>query len=810
MKLKYKIFSMSVLSVLILIIFTFAIFKLTIFEHIKEYNIKLVENNYEKIDVLMGYEKTNLKTSLSNNGSFYNPDLKFDKSTTEMINFNNEILKYNQINMLIILDDKGEIFDYIDINLTKKQLESIFVNFKENDNYYSENYENFQIISGLTLIDDNLYMVGVLPLNKNYSELKTENRYAVLFLKLLNNETIEKMESILDGKIVVETAKDDSRSISIEKNDLSTIYSSKNYLDIKGELSISIKLYIENEETAHFDEEVNVFIVNFMVLIFIILVIDYFILKSIIFKRMDKINKFIDEVTLKKNSELQININGNDEINLLANSLNNMLYEITQKNKELKETEERYNLMIEATSDGYLDINIENGEIYLSQECIRMLEYQGHQSDMYHYMLSIIHKDYKELIHMKFMEIINGKIDYFEEEYKVVLKNETKWILHKCKIILKDSENRALRFVNVLSDITLRKKNEEKLIFLRYSDSLTGLKNRVAMENIFENVDLTTQNEYSYHIVVCDINGLKLTNNAFGYKEGDKLIKNITRIIVSNCETDDIVSRWAGDEFVILIKNKASVYVTKLMKKINNDINNITDYHFKISLAIGKASLQIDKVKDLNSLMNLAEKRMVRNKLIDSQSSRSEAINSLVSTLHEKSSETEEHTKRIKQLSTLIGEKLGLPHEKIDELKLLSLLHDIGKIGIPETILEKPGKLTEEEWTIMKTHTEIGYRIAKSSEALEHIADEILSHHEKYDGTGYPNGLKEDKIPYLSRIINVVDSFDVMTHPRVYKEARSLEYAISELKRCSGTQFDPKIVEAFLEIIENSDMTEYL
>jgi HD-GYP domain-containing protein (c-di-GMP phosphodiesterase class II) len=113
----------------------------------------------------------------------------------------------------------------------------------------------------------------------------------------------------------------------------------------------------------------------------------------------------------------------------------------------------------------------------------------------------------------------------------------------------------------------------------------------------------------------------------------------------------------------------------------------------------------------------------------------------------------------------------------------------------------KPGKLTSEEWEVMKTHSDIGYRIVKSAPELAHIADEILAHHERYDGTGYPNGLKGESIPLISRIINVVDSFDAITNKRVYKDALSFNYAIEELKKCSGTQFDPIIVEKFIEII---------
>ena len=256
-----------------------------------------------------------------------------------------------------------------------------------------------------------------------------------------------------------------------------------------------------------------------------------------------------------------------------------------------------------------------------------------------------------------------------------------------------------------------------------------------------------------------------------------------------------------GDEFVILVLNKDDNYVGDLIYRIKNKCENEMDFHFKISIAWGHARPD-DENSNTEAVMSLAEKRMYRHKLMEDKSARSTAINALLKTLNEKHSETEEHTMRIKNLSFKLGKRIRLATEKLDELELLSSLHDIGKIGIPEQILMKPSKLTEEEWTIMKTHCDIGYRIASSTPEFAHIANEILAHHERYDGTGYPNGLKGEAIPLLARIINIVDSFDVMTHRRIYKEAFDKNYVREEYKRCAGTQFDPNISKEFIAMLE--------
>lgn len=339
----------------------------------------------------------------------------------------------------------------------------------------------------------------------------------------------------------------------------------------------------------------------------------------------------------------------------------------------------------------------------------------------------------------------------------------------------------------------------EEISFLSYSDKLTGLKNRAHMERMFNALDKNKDDKY--HIIMGDLNGLKLTNDALGHIEGDRLLCLVSKILIESCKGDDIVSRWGGDEFVILVLNKNDNYVDDLVDRIINKCENEMNFHFKISIAWGQAKPD-DENSNAEVVMSLAEKRMYRHKLMENKSARSTAINSLLKTLNEKHSETEEHTMRIKNLSFKLGKRIGLATEKLDELELLSSLHDIGKIGIPEQILMKPAKLTEEEWTIMKTHCDIGYRIASSTPEFAHIANEILAHHEKYDGTGYPNGLVGEAIPLLARIINIVDSFDVMTHRRIYKEAFDKDYVREEYKRCAGTQFDPNISKEFIAMLE--------
>ncbi len=200
-----------------------------------------------------------------------------------------------------------------------------------------------------------------------------------------------------------------------------------------------------------------------------------------------------------------------------------------------------------------------------------------------------------------------------------------------------------------------------------------------------------------------------------------------------------------------------------------NENNRSRSPEINISMGYSTIEEELELVEDA---MKTANEYMRNRKLFSQQSSYSDIISSIMTTVYEKSQETE-NTQNVWQNSTKTGRMLNLMEKDLGELQLLGMLHDIGKIGIDDKILNKPGKLTEEEWVIMKRHPEIGYRIAKASHKLSRIADYILSHHERWDGAGYPKGLKGEDIPLLSRILAVADAYDAMTEDRVYRKAMS-------------------------------------
>ncbi|HSV32332.1 MAG TPA: HD-GYP domain-containing protein [Atribacteraceae bacterium] len=225
--------------------------------------------------------------------------------------------------------------------------------------------------------------------------------------------------------------------------------------------------------------------------------------------------------------------------------------------------------------------------------------------------------------------------------------------------------------------------------------------------------------------------------------------------------------------------------------------------HVPLSLALGTAE-KTAVSEDFPAIFRKAEDRMYRHKLAESRSARSAVLSALQETLREKSWETKEHAERVERLARRLGEAVGLCASDLDRLALLNTLHDIGKITLPDAVLRKPGPLSPEEWVLVRQHPETGYRIARSTDELAHIAEEILAHHERWDGSGYPRELAGEAIPLLSRLSAIVDAYDAMTNHRPYRETLRPDEALGELRRCAGTQLDPALVERFVDLFRDA------
>ena len=352
----------------------------------------------------------------------------------------------------------------------------------------------------------------------------------------------------------------------------------------------------------------------------------------------------------------------------------------------------------------------------------------------------------------------------------------------------------------ICRNVTDRKRMEEQLKHLSLHDALTACYNRTFFEEEMRRLEKQRDTEVS--LIMCDVDGLKIVNDSLGHNAGDDVLKSVADILNKSFRPGDIISRIGGDEFVILLKTSSIKMCEKFSNRIRQHIFKYNAVHptLPISLSLGFAVSQQAPV-DMNALFKEADNNMYREKLHQKNSARSAIVQGLVKALEARDYLTEGHGDRLQNLIETFARALSMPEHSLPDLRLFAHFHDIGKVGIPDNILFKPGPLSDEEWTIMHKHCEIGHRIAMSTPDLTPIANWILKHQEWWNGQGYPLGLREESIPLECRLLSIVDAFDAMTHDRPYRKAMDFAAAAAELHRCAGTQFDPDLVEKFTRLI---------
>ncbi len=351
-------------------------------------------------------------------------------------------------------------------------------------------------------------------------------------------------------------------------------------------------------------------------------------------------------------------------------------------------------------------------------------------------------------------------------------------------------------------DISARREREERINYLLYHDQLTGLYNHRFLQKEMERLD--TERQLPLSIIMVDVNGLKLVNDSYGHNKGDELLHKAADILQNSVRSEEIIARWGGDEFVILLPGTSRQEAEKVFERIKEKCRKTEKDDLPVSLGMG-IGVKKEPDESIEETLNEADDNMYKDKLNEGKSAKNKIVQSLLNTLGAKSDETEKHAVRMKKLARKVGKELELDRNQLNNLSLLASLHDIGKATISEDILNKPGDLNDNEWEIIREHPERGYRIASATEEFAAIAEAILSHHERWDGEGYPLEIAGEEIPLLARIISVVDTYDVMTNDRPYSSAVPAEKAIKEIKDCAGGQFDPEIVEAFLKVVNSDD-----
>jgi len=521
------------------------------------------------------------------------------------------------------------------------------------------------------------------------------------------------------------------------------------------------------------------------------------------------LEKTIELANLISNGILDVELeNGvierKDEVGKLATAIEKMKYgikelidKLTEKAELLEHEKELFSITLKSIGDGVISTDQQGRIILLNMVSEGLTGWKQEEAigKPLEEVFKIINEKTKDKCVTPVIRAMQlKKVVMLENHTVLITKTGNEIPIEDSAAPIIDKEGIIIGSVLVFRDITEKKEKQQRIEYLSYHDQLTGLYNRHFFEEELKQLDVKRNLPFS--IAMIDVNGLKLTNDAFGHETGDLLLKCVSKVLQDECRTDDIISRVGGDEFVILLPKTNHPETKLIVKRIYKAIESQKINNIILSISIGWKT-KTNSQEDIKDVYSEAEDYMYRKKITESQSMRNQTIKVIMQTLHETNSREKIHSERVSKLSRIIGEAMKLEGQVLKEIEITGLMHDIGKIAINNNILNKSGKLTEIEYEEIKRHPEIGYHILKSADVYTRLAEYVLSHHERWDGNGYPRGLSGEEIPLISRIITVADAYEAMTGNRPYKESFSHEQAIEELKRCSGIQFDPKIVDAF-------------
>lgn len=495
-----------------------------------------------------------------------------------------------------------------------------------------------------------------------------------------------------------------------------------------------------------------------------------------------------------------------DKMQALIDNLETVVWERTEELQEANLTldakKDELQLILDSAAEAIHGVDLEGKCTFCNRSCIEMLGYSD-KSELLgknmHWQIHHTHRDGSPFLMEDckiFTAFIKGEGTHVEDEVFWRADGTSFDVEYFSYPQVRNGE--IIGAVVTFMDVSERKQKEAEIRYLNYYDTLTGLYNRRYFEENRDKLDLPENLPLS--VIFADINGLKMTNDIFGHAAGDKLIKKSAEILQQACRQNDLIARVGGDEFVILLPNTTGENAKKILDRIKSGFADAHVEAIKCSIALGLDTKRSPE-QLLDEIMANAENAMYRDKTMNRTSTNRDMIDTIVNTLHTRYPREKQHSMNVGELCAKVATALELHENEISKIARAGYMHDIGKVVLDEGILTKDS-LFDEEREEMKQHTAVGYRILSLFDDTLDLAEYVYGHHERWDGSGYPRGLKGEQIPLGSRIISVVEVHDRVLNRGEGSLVERKQASLDVIKSGAGSQFDPQVVELFLQVLD--------